>query len=135
MELLKQTLAKQGVSFSETDGTVQLILINGSHKWNVAFAEDEQSFLRYYARYPWEVDPAEYGRVLLELNSMNESLRAGCFMISGGYVVFRYGVYIFDAFTAEESIIDLLLTASARTDAEWNRVYRAVCSREVKHGD
>lgn len=125
-EILKNILDEKGTIYLDCGSTVQFIMRCGGHKWNVAFTEDNESFLKYYARYPWTVSEDMKGRVLLELNRINESMRAGCFLISGGYPIFRYGVYIFDEFTAKESIADLLMTASAKTEAEWRHVYAAV---------
>ena len=130
-ELLKEVLDSYGIRYREQDGAVQLTLCSGAHKWSVSFSEDSEGFLKYYARYPWHIPESRLGRVLSVLNEMNASLRAGCFMVYDGYPVFRYGVYIFDEFTAKESIADLLLTASARTDAAWGQVYDAVCGMEV----
>jgi hypothetical protein len=119
-------LRSKGLDFTEKDGAVQFIMRCGGHKWNAAFVADEQGFLRYYARYPFRISESSSDRALGELNRLNEGLRAGCFMISGGYPVFRYGVYIFDDFTAAESVADLFVTAAARTDAAWGEIYGAV---------
>lgn len=119
-------LRSEGLEYIEKDGTVQFIMRCGGHKWNAAFTADEQGFLRYYARYPFEVSANAENGVLAELNRLNGELRAGCFMISGRYPVFRYGVYIFDDFTAAESVADLFITAAARTDAAWDAIYDAV---------
>lgn len=131
IDLLKEVLDSGGITYREQDGIIQLALCCGMHKWSVCFTEDRESFLKYFARYPWHIAPETLGNALLKLNELNVSLRAGCFMVSDGYPVFRYGVYIFDEFTAKESIADLLYTAAAKTEAAWEEVYRAVCGREV----
>lgn len=125
-ELLKEILKDGGVPFEEQDSAIRFSVVCGGHKWQVAFAEDSESFLKYYARYPWVVrEECEEG-VLRSLNALNSTLRAGCFMLHRGFVLFRYGAYIFDEFTAKESIVDVLLTATARTEAAWDEVYSAV---------
>ena len=126
-ELLKEILESKGIAYMERDGTIQFAVVCGGHKWSVAFTEDSESFLKYYARYPWAVDKKRESAVLEAMNGFNSTLRAGCFMICDGYPVFRYGVYIFDEFTARESIADLLLTAAAKTEAAWDDIYYAVC--------
>lgn len=131
IDLLKEVLDGGGIGYREQDGHIQLALCSGMHKWSVCFTEDKESFLKYYARYPWHISDENLSNALLSLNEMNTSLRAGCFMVSGGYPVFRYGVYIFDEFSAKESIADLLITACAKTEAAWDEVYDAVCGREV----
>lgn len=130
-ELLKEVLDSFGIRYREQDGAVQLMLYSGAHKWGVSFSEDSEGFLKYYARYPWHIPESRQNRVLSALNEMNASLRAGCFFIHDSCPVFRYGVYIFDEFTARESVADLILTASARTEAAWDKVYDAVCGMEV----
>lgn len=126
-ELLKEILESKGIAYMERDGTIQFAVVYGGHKWSTAFTEDRESFLKYYARYPWAVDKNREPAVLKAMNGFNSTLRAGCFMIYDGYPVFRYGVYIFDGFTARESIADLLLTAAAKTAAAWDDIYSAVC--------
>ncbi|MGN1340081.1 MAG: ATP-binding protein [Oscillospiraceae bacterium] len=133
-ELLKEILDNGGIRYSESGGHIHLTLCSGLHKWSVCFSEDKESFLKYYARYPWKVGDDIRGRALSALNEMNAALRAGCFMLCDDYPVFRYGVYIFDEFTARESIADLLLTAAARTEAAWEQVYCAVGGKEVSDG-
>lgn len=125
-QLLKELLEEKGMDFDERDGTIQFSVVCGGHRWQTAFTEDSESFLRYYARYPWEVAGENEEQVLKCLNSLNAALRAGCFMLHGGYPIFRYGVYIFDEFTARESIEDLLLTAVAKTEAEWETIFNSV---------
>lgn len=129
-ELLEEILQSESIVYTQQDGTIQFATVCGGHKWQVAFTEDKESFLKYYARYPWTVEEKNEPRVLRALNALNSTLRAGCFMIYDGYPVFRYGVYIFDEFTARESIADLLLTAAAKTEAAWEDVYYAVFSWE-----
>ena len=131
IELLKEVLDRSNIRYCEQNGYIQLTLCSGLHKWSVSFSEDKESFLKYYAQYPWHIDEGSQSRVLSALNEMNTSLRAGCFMICDGFPVFRYGVYIYDEFTAKESIVDLFLTAAARTDASWEAIYQAVCGMEV----
>lgn len=133
-ELLKNILDDGGIRYIEKEGSLQFAMYCGAHMWNVAFTEDEESFLKYYARYPWGVSAGVESNILSALNRINESLRAGCFMISGGYPVFRYGVYIFDEFTAKESISDQFLTASAKVEAEWDHIYAAVNSGGKLYG-
>lgn len=130
LELLKEILEEEGIAYSEQNGTVQFALVCAGHKWHTAFSEDSESFLKYYARYPWAVREGGEPAALAALNRLNSTLRAGCFMIYDSYPVFRYGVYIFDEFTARESIADLLLTAAAKTEAAWEEIYSAVFSGE-----
>lgn len=125
-ELLKELLEEKGIDFEEESGTIQFSVLCGGHRWQAAFTEDSESFLKYYARYPWAVAEENKARVLERLNSLNAALRAGCFMLHGGFPVFRYGVYIFDGFTARESIEDLLITAVAETEAAWETVFNSV---------
>lgn len=125
-ELLKELLDDGGIPFEEQDDTIQFSVLCGGHRWQAAFAEDSESFLKYYARYPWAVPKEREADVLKTLNALNSTLRAGCFMIHKSFVLFRYGVYIFDEFTAKESMTDLLLSAVARTEAAWEDVYSAV---------
>lgn len=126
-ELLKELLEEKGIDFEEHGDSVQFSIICGSHRWQAAFTEDSESFLKYYARYPWAVVGKDNEvRVLECLNSLNATLRAGCFMLHEGFPMFRYGVYIFDEFTARESIEDLLITAVAVTEAEWKTVFDSV---------
>ena len=125
-ELLKEILESGGIAFEECGGTIQFSVVCGGHRWQAAFTEDSESFLKYYARYPWQVSAEREAQTLKCLNALNSTLRAGCFMIHEGFPVFRYGVYIFDEFTARESIADLLLTAVAKTEAAWNDVYDSV---------
>lgn len=129
-ELLKEILQSESIAYTGQEDTIQFSIVCGGHKWQVAFTEDRESFLKYYARYPWAVDEKSEAKVLKALNKLNSTLRAGCFMIYDGYPIFRYGVYIFDEFTARESIADLLLTAAAKTEAAWEDVYSAVFFRE-----
>lgn len=126
IKLLKAMLDSKGFEYIERDGTVQMIMSAGGHKWNVAFAADKEGFLRYYARYPMSVSAEQEPRVLNELNRLNCSIRAGSYLIVDGYPVFRYGVYIFDEFTAAESVADLLTVASAQTAAAWEDIQKAV---------
>ena len=131
-ELLKEVLGDEGIAYSEYENTIQFIFRCGGHKWNVAFTEDDESFLVYYARYPWIVE--NENRVLKTLNELNEKLKAGCFTVSGGYPLFRYGAYIFDEFTAKDSICDLLRSSLAKTESEWLRIYSAVNVSEARNG-
>ncbi len=131
IDLLNEVLDSGGIRCCKQSGHIQLTLCSGPHKWSVCFTEDRESFLKYYARYPWHIAPDRLNETIAALNEMNVSLRAGCFLVSEGYVVFRYGVYIFDEFTAKEIIADLFITAAAKTEAAWDEVYRAVCGREV----
>ena len=124
-QLLKELLEEKGMDFDERDGTIQFSVVCGGHRWQVAFAEDSESFLKYYAQYPWAVSEAREAEVLRSLNALNSTLRAGCFMLHKGFVLFRYGVYIFDEFTARESIEDLLITAVAKTEAEWETIFNS----------
>lgn len=125
-EVIKSVLIKNSVEYTELDGTVQMTLLNGSHKWQTAVTADSEGFMRYYARYPWRVPAQALGRVLEGLNGLNEHLRDGCFMVSGEYVLFRCSAYIFDPFVAEESAEDLFLTSAAQTDAAWGSVYSLI---------
>ena len=125
-ELLKELLKDKGIDFEEQDGTIRFSISCGGHRWQTAFTEDSESFLKYYARYPWAVAEENEARVLRCLNAINSGLRAGCFMLHGGFPIFRYGVYIFDEFTARESIEDLLITAVAKTEAEWETIFNSV---------
>lgn len=134
LDLLKAVLARQGVSYAEINDSVQFIMTCGAHKWNVAFTSDEESFLRYYARYPWKITDKNHDRVMTLLNQLNTELRAGCFMAADGYPVFRYGVYIFDSFTAEESVADLILTAAAKTNSAWDDIF-AAAERGINSAD
>lgn len=124
-ELLKELLKDKGIDFEERGGTIQFSILCGSHRWQTAFTEDSESFLKYYARYPWAVTEENEALVLRCLNSLNSELRAGCFMLHNGFPIFRYGVYIFDEFTARESIEDLLVTAVAKTEAEWETIFNS----------
>lgn len=128
LDILKALLSECGTEFAEKNAAVQLVMCRRGHKWNVAFTEDDQGYLRYYARYPWAIPDGAMQRALREVNSLNEDLRAGSFFISGGFVVFRLGAYIFDEFIARESVCDLFVTAAAKTDAEWDRIYGCLFS-------
>ena len=126
IKLLCALLDGRVLDYTRKGDTVHLLLQAGSRKWSTVITADEQGFLRYYARYPWLVQAEARGRVLEALNSLNAGLRAGCFLLSEDYPVFRYGVYIFDAFTAAESVADLLVTATAKTAATWDEIQKAV---------
>lgn len=125
VKLVCALLDSRGLDYAVSGDTVQLILQAGYKKWSAVFTDDKEGFLRYYARYPWRVSEADEGRVLALLNRLNTQLRAGCFLLSEGYPVFRYGVYIFDEFTAAESAADLMVTAMAKTAAAWDDIQKA----------
>ena len=131
IKLLKAMLDSKGFEYIERDGTVQMMMSAGGHKWNVAFTADKEGFLRYYGRYPMAVSADREQAVLRELNRLNCSIRAGSFMMADGYPIFRYGVYIFDEFTAAESVADLLTVASAQTAASWEDIQRAILTDRV----
>ena len=131
IKLLKAMLDSKGFEYIERDGTVQMMMSAGGHKWNAAFTADKEGFLRYYGRYPMAVSADREQAVLRELNRLNCSIRAGSFMIADGYPLFRYGVYIFDEFTAAESVADLLTVASAQTAAAWEDIQRAILTDRV----
>jgi hypothetical protein len=126
IKLLCALLEGKGMAYTRKGDTVHLLVQAGGRKWSVAITADEQGFLRYYARYPWLVREDRRDHVLETLNEQNARLRAGCFLLSEGYPVFRYGVYIFDALTAAESVADLLVTATAKTAAAWDEIQKAV---------
>ena len=125
VKLVCALLDSKGLDYAVSGDTVQLILQAGHKKWNAVFTDDREGFLRYYARYPWRVSGADSERMLVLLNRLNTELRAGCFLLSEGYPVFRYGVYIFDEFTAAESAADLMVTAMAKTAAAWDDIQKA----------
>lgn len=125
LKLVCALLDSRGLDYAMSGDTVQLIMQAGHKKWSAVFTDDEEGFLRYYARYPWRVPEADVGKMLALLNRLNSELRAGCFLLSEGYPVFRYGVYIFDEFTAAESAADLMVTAMAKTAAAWDDIQRA----------
>ncbi len=126
IKLLCALLDGKGLDYTRKGDTVHLLVQAGNRKWSVAFTADEQGFLRYYARYPWLVPTERRGDTLDTFNRLNAELRAGCFLLAEGYPVFRYGVYIFDAFTAAESVADLFVTATAKTAAAWDEIQKAV---------
>lgn len=126
IKLLCTILDSRGLEYTLHDGTVQLIMNAGARSWNAAFTADDKGFLRYYARYPMRVAIEKTGIVLAALNRLNGTLRAGCFLISDGYPVFRYSAYIFDEFTAAEATADLITVASAMTAAAWDDIQNAV---------
>ena len=124
--LLKAILDSGGFAYTEINDTVQMTVSDGSRRWNVVFAADKEGFLRYYARYPMSVSGEHMPALLRELNRLNSTLRAGCFLVADGYPVFRYGAYIFDEFTAAESVADLITVAMAQTSAAWDDIREAL---------
>ncbi len=126
IKLLTAMLDSKGIDYIECGDTVQLAMSAGGYRWNVAFTADKEGFLRYYGRYPMAVPPEREYAVLRQLNNLNCSLRAGSYVIADGYPVFRYGAYIFDEFTAAESVADLIAVASAQTAAGWKDIQNAV---------
>ena len=128
IKLLRAILESKGFAYTEKNGTVMMTVSDGSHRWSVAFTADKEGFLRYYARYPMAVSEERMPMLLQELNRLNSGLRAGCFLVADGYPVFRYGAYIFDEFTAAESIADLMTVAMAETAAAWGDIQNAICA-------
>lgn len=126
LKLLCSILDARGLDYAQSGDVVRLTIQAGYRRWSVVVTADKEGFLRYYARYPLWVSEEKSGRVLEVLNGLNAELRAGCFLLSEGYPVFRYGVYIFDEFTAAESVADLLVTATAKTAAAWDDIQKAV---------
>ena len=127
IRLLKAMLDMQGIGYTEYNGTVRLAVICRGHRLETVFISDKEGFLRMFVRYPWSIPRERLGEVLERLNELNATLRAGCFHTNEGYVVFRYGSYIFDEYTAGESVSDLFVTGIAAADSHWNDIY-AVCS-------
>lgn len=131
LKLFEEFIEENNMKYLKSGNDFLMTLCGGLHKWSSVVSVDEKDFLIYYARYPWHVGENREDRVQEALNKINLTLRAGCFMISDGYPIFRYGVYIFDEFTAKESIEKALTSAIARTKAAWDAVYRAVCRSEA----
>lgn len=134
MDLLKlseEFLEENNMRYLKSGDSFKMTLCGGLRKWSAVISTDEKGFFIYCARYPWRVPECRESYVQAALGRMNLTLRAGCFMISEGYAIFRYGVYIFDEFTAKESMGKAFSAAIARTEAAWDSVYRAVCCSEV----
>ena len=128
IKLLKAMLDAQGFAYTEVGDTVQMTVCDGAHRWSAVFTADKEGFLRYYARYPMRVSEERLPVLLAEMNHRNAALRAGSFFVSDGYPVFRYGVYIFDEFTAAESVADLAAVAMAETAAAWDDIRKTIFS-------
>lgn len=125
LKLLKFLLDEQGIAYSEAGDTLQMTMCAGGRRWNAVLTADAEGFLRYYARYPMKIPASREGQVLAVLNRLNGTLRAGCFMLADGYPIFRYGAYIFDEFTAEESVADLIAVSMAKTADAWDVIAAA----------
>ncbi len=126
IRLLKAMLDAQGFAYTETEDTVRMTVSDGTHRWDAVFTADREGFLRYYARYPMRVPEERMSALLAEMNRRNAALRAGCFLVADGYPIFRYGAYIFDEFTAAESVADLMTVAMAETAAAWDDIRKTV---------
>ncbi|MGN0650989.1 MAG: hypothetical protein ACI4KM_11170 [Oscillospiraceae bacterium] len=127
IKLLKAMLDMRGIGYTEENGQLKLAVLCGGHRLETVFISDKESFLRMFVRYPWSILQERRSKVLERLDELNGTLRAGCFLTLDGYVVFRYGSYIFDEYTAGESVSDLFLTGIAAADSHWNDIY-AVCA-------
>lgn len=128
LETVKRMLAAHGIAYAEDGGQLRLTVRCGEHPLETVITEDEECFLRCWARLPWRVGADVRAALLEELNAVNAGLRAGCAMILDDYVVFRYGAYIIDEYTAEEAAADLFVCCVAFADSCWGRV-RAVLMR------
>lgn len=128
LDIVKNMLASHGIPFAEGGGQLRLTVRCGANTLDAVIDEDEECFLRCWARLPWRVGADKRAALLEELNAVNAELRAGCAMILDDYVVFRYGVYIIDEYTAEEAAADLIVCCLAFADSCCGRV-RAVLTR------
>ena len=133
IKLLQALLDSRGIDYIQRgDDTLHMTLGAGSRVWQVTAVADGEGFLRYYAKYPMNVPEEKVQPLLAVMNRRNAALRAGCFLIADGAPIFRYGVYIFDEFTAAESVADLFAVATAQTAAAWDEIASALSPLGMK---
>jgi len=135
MNLLRALLDAKGFDYTEHDDTIQMRMRADHRRWDAVFCADDEGFLRYYGRYPMRVPGDRTDAVLAVLNRLNTGLRAGCFLLSDGYPMFRYGAYIFDEYTAALSVADLVTVSMAETAAAWDAIEDAACGRQYRSGN
>ena len=121
----------KGIKYVQADDSIQMVLCSGPHKWKCAVTAGGNGFLCIYNRYPWKVPPERTGRLLSEMNVMNEELAAGCFMVSGDHAVFRYSLHVADPLFFTDTAAEHFASAAATTDRAWDKIYSALFSAEV----
>lgn len=134
MDILRSFMSMldlKGIKYVRTDDSVQMVLCSGQHKWKCAVSATENGFLCIYNRYPWEVPTDRLEKLLCEMNSLNEGLAAGCFMISEGRAMFRYALHVGDPLLFTDIAAEHFSSAAAMTDRAWERMYSALHSAEV----
>lgn len=121
----------KGIKYVQADDSIQMVLCNGTHKWKCAVTAGDNGFLCIYNRYPWRVPSERIGRLLSEMNVLNEGLAAGCFVMSGDCAVFRYSLHVADPLFFTDIAAEHFASAAAITDRAWEKIYSTLFSAEV----
>ncbi len=102
---LMHVLNDNGIHYQVEKGGIRLAFSKGGRVWETVARSAPQTLL-LYGLYPFEVETS--GRLLSQLNEINEILVNGGLFVSSGRIVLRTGADLFDAYSAQESIMRAL---------------------------